>query len=322
MNKNKINALLLMSCLAWLSVGGTAEAMDQDVRVSSYCTKHFSRLEREYGIPKHMMMAVASTESGRWNGELNMALPWPWTVNAEGKGYYFNTKHEAVAAVQRMKERGVKSMDVGCMQINLYHHPDAFASIGQAFDPKYNTAYAAKFLKQNYDETRSWRKAVSAYHSKTASRGRDYFAKVRKNWKRTIAAVSDAGLNVAKGGQESELAALMSDDDNAMRRVELPKQGKQARAAKQEKYRSPSMKIIKVSQSKSESRAKDDDVLVIRPEKTANAKDNGPVVVASNAPSTNYDRDFVIERGVKVTGSADSDSRISTRKKGPNFIFY
>jgi hypothetical protein len=34
------------------------------------------------------------------------------------------------------------------MQINLKHHPGAFASLEEAFDPQKNIAYAAQFLKE------------------------------------------------------------------------------------------------------------------------------------------------------------------------------
>ena len=35
-------------------------------------------------------------------------------------------------------ERGVRQVDVGCMQINLQSHPHAFASLEDAFDPGSN----------------------------------------------------------------------------------------------------------------------------------------------------------------------------------------
>ena len=34
------------------------------------------------------------------------------------------------------------------MQINLFHHPDAFASLDAAFDPMDNIAYGADFLRR------------------------------------------------------------------------------------------------------------------------------------------------------------------------------
>jgi hypothetical protein len=34
-----------------------------------------------------------------------------------------------------MQGEGVRSIDIGCMQINLVHHPDAFGSLEAGFDP-------------------------------------------------------------------------------------------------------------------------------------------------------------------------------------------
>jgi len=69
-----------------------------------------------------------------WPGQRQW-WPWPWTINAEGQGPYFATRAEAISAVQRLQEQGVRSIDVGCMQVNLLHHPQAFATMEQAFDP-------------------------------------------------------------------------------------------------------------------------------------------------------------------------------------------
>lgn len=65
-----------------------------------------------------------------------------------GKGRYFATKEEAVRAVKKLQAQGVKSIDVGCMQINLAYHGDAFDSIEDALDPETNVTYGAKFLLQ------------------------------------------------------------------------------------------------------------------------------------------------------------------------------
>ena len=46
------------------------------------------------------------------------------------------TRQQAVAAVQALQARGVRSIDVGCLQVNLMYHPIAFASLDDAFDPR------------------------------------------------------------------------------------------------------------------------------------------------------------------------------------------
>ena len=55
------------------------------------------------------------------------------------------------------------------MQINLMHHPDAFASLEEAFEPTRNVAYGARFLGQLRDETQSWTRAVERYHYRTVA---------------------------------------------------------------------------------------------------------------------------------------------------------
>ncbi len=84
--------------------------------------------------------------------------PWPWTIDADGVGQFFATKAQAVAAVAALQAQGVRSIDVGCMQVNLMHHPDAFASLDQAFDPAANSAFAVRFLNALYRRTESWPK--------------------------------------------------------------------------------------------------------------------------------------------------------------------
>ena len=172
------------------------------VEGAKLCTRYLPRHERQYGIPVHLLAAIASTESGRYHRALGLNLPWPWTINVEGRGYFFDTKEDAIAAVKKLQERGIQSIDVGCMQVNLHHHPFAFANLEQAFDPAYNVAYAAQFLKQNFQEEGSWRKATADYHSHTTFYGEPYAQLVYNAWGRIISKVADARagrpiLNVA-----------------------------------------------------------------------------------------------------------------------------
>jgi len=101
---------------------------------------------------------------------------------AEGEGRYFTRKAEAVAEVRALQRRGVTNIDVGCMQINLQHHPDAFANLEEAFDPTANTAYAARFLASLRGSAGSWLRAAAYYHSRTPERAKAYSDKVRRLW--------------------------------------------------------------------------------------------------------------------------------------------
>jgi soluble lytic murein transglycosylase-like protein len=68
------------------------------------------------------------------------------------------------------------------MQLNLMHHPDAFTSLDQAFDPYANAAFAARFLNVLYNRTGSWPKSIAAYHSDTPLFADEYQRRVLAMW--------------------------------------------------------------------------------------------------------------------------------------------
>ena len=154
-------------------------------------------------MPPGMVAAVAQVESGRPDPAGGGMRPWPWTIDANGVGQFFATKAQAVAAVAALQAAGVRSIDVGCMQVNLMHHPDAFASLDQAFDPAANTTYAVRFLNALYRRTGNWPAAIAAYHSETPRIAADYQRRVLATWQHavvTAAVTGVAGVTGVTGG--------------------------------------------------------------------------------------------------------------------------
>jgi hypothetical protein len=141
------------------------------------CRQAIRSAESAAGLPDQLMAAIGHVESGRPDAQ-GVVHPWPWTINAEGEGHMYDTKAEAIAAVRALQARGVQSIDVGCMQVNLVFHPTAFASLDQAFDPVANANYAARFLTELYGQAHSWTQATAFYHSATPELGADYQRKV------------------------------------------------------------------------------------------------------------------------------------------------
>jgi hypothetical protein len=146
------------------------------------CRTAIRAAERANGIPQALLSALGRVESGRRDPTTGNFGPWPWTINAEGRGQFFATKAEAIAAVRRLQAEGVRSIDVGCMQVNLRHHPDAFASLEDAFDPQKNAAYAARFLASLHETSKNWLQAAANYHSHTPDLGLAYQRKVMAAW--------------------------------------------------------------------------------------------------------------------------------------------
>ncbi|WP_375318590.1 lytic transglycosylase domain-containing protein [Candidatus Tisiphia endosymbiont of Oplodontha viridula] len=154
--------------------------MDAEIAESHKCSRMFPYFEKTHQIPPDTLHSIALKESGKKHTGYNIRVVWPWTVNVEGKGYYFNTKKEAIFFVKKQIIYGKENIDVGCMQINLKHHFNAFNSLNQAFDPEQNVAYGAKFLKEKYNQLGSWHKAIAYYHSATHELGSRYKQDVLK----------------------------------------------------------------------------------------------------------------------------------------------
>jgi len=146
------------------------------------CSAVIAAAEDREGIPDHLLAAISRAESGRTDPETGEIVAWPWTLNAGGEGFYFATKAEAVAKVRELRAKGITSIDVGCMQVNLHHHPDAFDSLDEAFEPGANVAYAAAFLKDLREANHSWARAVALYHSATREFNYPYRRRVYQLW--------------------------------------------------------------------------------------------------------------------------------------------
>jgi hypothetical protein len=84
--------------------------------------------------------------------------------------------------VRRLQAEGVRSIDIGCMQVNLRHHPNAFASLEDAFDPTKNAAYAATFLVSLQEASKNWLQAAAHYHSHTPEFATAYQRRVMAAW--------------------------------------------------------------------------------------------------------------------------------------------
>jgi hypothetical protein len=144
---------------------------------SELCEQAAMRAARATGVPLEVLRALALTESGRSRGR--QMKPWPWTLNAEGRGAWFGTRGAAEAAARRIVASGVRSVDLGCFQVNYRWHGDAFASLEAMLEPDVNALYAARFLAGLAAELGSWEAAAGAYHSRTPELADRYVRRFR-----------------------------------------------------------------------------------------------------------------------------------------------
>ena len=146
---------------------------------SAQCSTAIGAAEGRHGTATGLLSAIAKAESGRPVPPLPGLQPWPWAVNADGAAMYFDSKPAAVVWTRLALARGVRQVDVGCMQVNLQSHPEAFRDLDDAFDPAANADYAARFLlRLRADAGGDWTTAVGFYHSRTPGLAADYRERV------------------------------------------------------------------------------------------------------------------------------------------------
>lgn len=158
-------------CLAVVNVNSSVQVVPQAYRV-------IAAAER---VPAESLYSLAMAESTRktaWGSK-----PWPWTINVAGKGYHFETREEAFAALLGFMQRNpLKRIDVGVAQVNLGWNGHLFPSFRDAFDPYTNLRAAARILRACYDaQPGSWIKAAGCYHHPAGGKpAAKYMAIVRR----------------------------------------------------------------------------------------------------------------------------------------------
>ena len=167
--------------VAFLVTAAVADAAPPGPTPSTFCEAAIASAEAAAHLPPRLLGSIAIVESSRPD-DRGVIRPWPWTIDVQGRGQFFATKNDAIAAVAALQASGVRSVDVGCMQVNLMYHPNAFTSLDEAFDPSANARYAARFLNALYGASGSWVQATAAYHSETPAIGADYQRRVMARW--------------------------------------------------------------------------------------------------------------------------------------------
>ncbi len=187
--------IILSLAVLHFAVSGRAEARSIPSDPSdpaALCETAAVEAARETGVPLAVLRAISLSETGRNRG--GSFRPWPWTVNMEGAGAWFDEPDEALGFVRRHFETGARSFDVGCFQLNYRWHGQNFQSIESMFDPLENARYAARFLAGLYAETGDWMLAAGYYHSRTPSLADRYSSR----FQRILSRLDDGRLDMTE----------------------------------------------------------------------------------------------------------------------------
>ena len=133
---------------------------------------------------------------------------WPWSINAEGWSYFATTRTDAINTARTLQARGIRYIDVGCFQVDLFYHPQAFATLEEAFDPDTNARAASRILLLARFGSAGWDQAVAHYHSASLMRGDWYLRRVLAMWPAARARLAALDLS----GQLPIYAALLSPE--------------------------------------------------------------------------------------------------------------
>jgi hypothetical protein len=165
---SKLRYLIAIFTFIMLITMGASAKEQQKVQAPE-CTKYFETYEKHFAIPKGLLEKISHHESS--------THPWTIHINHNKKSYFFKNKEAMVKYVSKLNDLGYQNIDIGCMQVNLSYHKSEFSKIEHIIEPEYNVYYAAKLLKNHYNQTGDWFRAVAHYHSKNDT-GIDYANKV------------------------------------------------------------------------------------------------------------------------------------------------
>lgn len=139
----------------------------------------FEQVGNEFEIDPLLLYSISLSESGYAPSRREEARqPWPWTIGSAKGPKFAANKEDAEMALENLKKRGFKNIDVGLMQVNIFWHKDKVKDV-DLFDPLENLRAGAKILKHALDSAKgdlvtgigryhnwndSWRQAKYALH--------------------------------------------------------------------------------------------------------------------------------------------------------------
>lgn len=160
--RSVFRAVQIFLALAAATVASTGQTNTDPAEA---CVQAMRQAATETGVPLDALQEISRVSASE--GAPKQMQVWPWTVNLEGHGVWFDTENEALAYVFDHFRQGARQFDVGCFQLNYDWHARAFHTIEDMFDPLLNARQAAAHLSKLRNTHGTWPKAVRAYLDRT-----------------------------------------------------------------------------------------------------------------------------------------------------------
>lgn len=142
------------------------------------CTMYILQAEKDYGIPRGLLLSLSLVESGL-GGE-----PYPWAINMAGKSIWAESRDDAVRRMTDSRGNIRRNTMAGCMQLSVFLHGRQFSSTEDLLTPRQNVDYAARYLKRHYNRFGDWVLAVKRYNGGTTAQKAAYACRIWNTWKR------------------------------------------------------------------------------------------------------------------------------------------
>ena len=152
--------------------------------------------EERHGLPDGILQSISTVEASRIQPDGSYRA-WPWTLNDNGKGLFFDDPEQVLDYLDTHMTNPDTSIDIGCMQINTKWHGASFETLDEMLDPASNIAYAAGFLTDLYYAHGSWNDAIRHYHSSDQRKNDPYLNRVLAIWTKRHPNAQDAEIQAA-----------------------------------------------------------------------------------------------------------------------------
>lgn len=107
---------------------------------------HWANIAHRHGLDPYVLYAVALTESARIRNDL--AHPWVWALNRDGKSLYPESSREALNHIRQQLRAGGSNIDIGLMQVNFRWHRHRVGKVEDLLDPVTNIELGAQILQE------------------------------------------------------------------------------------------------------------------------------------------------------------------------------
>lgn len=169
-------------------------AKDVEVRDLHVASRYVNQVDRVpegfaevadfYGIEdSELFYSILLQESGRSLPGVGFR-PWPWTLNVEGQGFYYETEQEAWSALSTFIAAGKSNIGIGYGQVTYPFNGHLLNDLYLALDPATNLRIAAEILLECQNRLGDWWQAVGCYHSPNERYAAPYRAAVKRHYDR------------------------------------------------------------------------------------------------------------------------------------------